>query len=85
MQTIFFYDLATGKCVMGSSEPLVTPSPDYPNTRQSDIIILDGLIMKSLLAARDLGWRYLQAAAYYDWRELRNLYCCAKVASSHIV
>jgi hypothetical protein len=66
-------DLATRKCVMGSSEPLVTPSPDYPNTQESDIVILDGLT--SLLAACDLGWRYLQATTYYDWRELMNLYC----------
>jgi hypothetical protein len=64
--------LATGKCAMGSSEPLVTPSPDYPNTQESDIIILDGLT--SLHAVHDMGRRYLQVVTHYDCRELMNLY-----------
>ncbi|KAK1667405.1 hypothetical protein QYE76_055564 [Lolium multiflorum] len=46
MHAIFSFGLATGKFAMGSNEPLGTPpaapSAEYADTRESNIVILDG-------------------------------------------
>lgn len=44
METIFAWGLATGKHAMGSSDSLGSPmpTPEYLDTQESEIIILDG-------------------------------------------
>ena len=41
MQTIFAYDLATGRFAMGSSEPLGEHSHEYVQTQESETVVLD--------------------------------------------
>ncbi|XBI55346.1 hypothetical protein VPH35_037189 [Triticum aestivum] len=41
MQQIFSFGLATGKHAMGSGQPLGSPMPEYPDTRESDTINVD--------------------------------------------
>ena len=41
MQQIFSFGLAIGKHAMGSGQPLGSPLPEYPDTRESDTINVD--------------------------------------------
>jgi hypothetical protein len=40
MQQIFAFGPATGRYAMGSSDPLGTPKADYPDTQDSDTVML---------------------------------------------